>query len=179
MSNLIQLDFAITSACNLMCKHCYQAKGMYSDVELNFEIIQNVLVDAKSLNAQKLVLTGGEPLTHSKFKDIIILAKELKYDISLYSNGQLFNDKLIKFLNSKNVKQVQISVEGFESEHDEIRGEGSFKKIIQVIPMLVKSGIIVKVNTQVSESVLSYLDKWIDFLDDLGVSDVNLSMGLD
>jgi radical SAM protein with 4Fe4S-binding SPASM domain len=135
----------ITERCNLRCKHCYH-ENYDSKGELCSEELLQVLdlldkAAAKWGKLASLSITGGEPLLRlNEIEQIVdsIESKEHVYYFDLLTNGTLLDDNALSFLSkSTKLRRVQLSLEGSDSvKNDEIRGQGSFEKIIGGIRLL-------------------------------------------
>lgn len=130
------ITWSITSNCNLRCKHCF--RNEYECNELNQEIIDKYtdLFIKKKVN--RIILTGGEPLTS---KNLFYITNKLrgKIKLGIATNGTLLNEEIIIKLKEDNVKDFQISLDGAsEYYNDFIRGKGIYKKIIESIKLLQK-----------------------------------------
>ena len=125
--------------CNFRCKYCYEshdAKKEYEEKELNYFV--NYI---KSLKGNVIIdFFGGEPLINFKWvKNLIINLKEAQHlntiRYSMSTNGYLLNKERIAFLVNAGVRTYQITVDGLEDIHNELRpltnGKGSWSKIIE------------------------------------------------
>lgn len=82
-------------------------------------------------------------------------AKSFNIKTTLYSNGILWNDKLIEEY-SKCVDKVQISLDGYDEQTNSvIRGKGCFDKALDTIIKLSDHNIFVKVATTLDTSILN------------------------
>ncbi len=67
-----------------------------------------------------------------------------------------------------NIDSIQISLDGFEEDHDYIRGKGTFRKIVNIINTIkqergdIFSRIII--NTVVTKRNIGYLERWAKFI---------------
>lgn len=118
-----------------------------------------------------IVTTGGEPLVR---KDIAECGSEITrrgFVWGMVSNGMLLNEQKLKQLIHAGLKTIAISLDGFEAEHNWMRGNDmSFGRAVNAIKALVKSGITWDVITCVNAKNFSSLPKFKDFLSDLGVT---------
>ena len=135
----------MTYGCNFRCKHCYAAKFENQEIKLepNGEITRKII-------AQKLIeggithitLMGGEATLVPDFYDIVTLFKEANIYVKLQTNGSTLNNANIKKLENIGINQVEISVDGTtELLNDNIRGKGTFLKIIKALELLKNSSI--------------------------------------
>lgn len=123
-----------TSACNLHCTGCWAAE--YGDkLSLNFDVLDNIILQGKELGIHMFIFTGGEPLVRKR--DIIRLC-EKHHDcvFSAFTNGTLIDEDFAKeMLRVKNFLPA-ISVEGFEEETDMRRGSGTYQSVIKAMDLL-------------------------------------------
>jgi len=82
------LELEITSKCNLNCKHCYnRGEG---NKELSLENLIKYYEFSKENEVKTMVISGGEAVLHSKFKefcDYIRKDKNRKFELVLQTNG--------------------------------------------------------------------------------------------
>ncbi len=139
--------FFTTAGCNLRCDHCFyldRIDGYKKESELTLNEIKKV--SSKLGKIFYLSITGGEPLLRKDIIDVIrIFYKQNSVKmITFHSNGQnperlekitkevLATCSKLKFI-------VSISLDGFEKQHDSIRGvKGSYKKVITSVERLQK-----------------------------------------
>lgn len=144
---LQSLYMYIAGSCNLACRHCWvepdfspdRSKGKF----LKLEWAKKAVVEAKPLGLLSVKLTGGEPLFHPQFKEIVGLIAQESIDIIIETNGTLVDDDLAGFLrDAGRVRFISVSVDGANAEtHESLRGvAGSFDKAVSGIRALVKAG---------------------------------------
>ena len=111
---LPSITIEITTACNLKCVHCYienrNENNIVSDLKLSD--IKNIIDDLKELNVLSVTLTGGEPLMHPQFYDIIKFLKEENFIVNIMSNITLINNKNIKTI-ERYVDSISTTLYGF------------------------------------------------------------------
>lgn len=123
----LSTSIEITTKCNNRCKYCFNYQHGQDEMSItNFRKILTILKKEKVLFIK---LNGGEPLVHSKFKQIsFILHKYNCFNRSIVTNGLLI-DKYYKIIN-KCYDKIGISLDGPRKIHSSLRGELSFDKII-------------------------------------------------
>jgi len=173
------LQWHLLNRCNLSCTHCYDAKEKVS--ELNPDQMRRVVDDfvffLKKMDVDgEISLTGGEPTLFEGLTDLIEYIKSRDIFVSLYilSNGVGFPDSLIPVLKKYSIG-VQISLDGLEKEHDQIRGAGSFRQATDTIRNLVKEGIRTSVHYVLMKRNTGKLKDFIRYVDGLGVPNINFS----
>lgn len=148
MKKLNNLWLQITGlTCNLKCRHCYLSCNSTNKSRnfLNMEKIKKTLDEVDKDDLEEIYLTGGEPLLHRDINNIIRYC--IKYtDINIITNGTLINDKKARFLRQVEIDNdyeiiFRISLDHYkEHKNDEIRGKGSYKKILNSIRSLINNG---------------------------------------
>lgn len=130
----------LLSNCNLRCKHCYNSSGERKHV-LDFSTLENVANYVKDQNIKGVSLSGGEPFLHPNIIEIINLFISAKaQQISIVTNGTALSEEvLIRLKDVFDKISFQISLDGASpKQHDFVRGDGAFDKLIQGINLLQK-----------------------------------------
>ncbi len=118
----------ITRTCNLRCVHCYSdsAAAQYPG-ELNWEQMEKVVEDLAAYQVPSLLLSGGEPMIHPRFFELVDLASSKGLKLTISTNGTLITPEKAALLKAANVAYVGISLDGIGKIHDEFRRkEGAF-----------------------------------------------------
>lgn len=135
----------ITNICNLSCKHCYiQYPGK---LEIHPDVFEKAVSQFEDMGGLKLMISGGEPLIHSRFWELMEILRSYELRVVLLSNGTLINKVTARKLSSY-VHEVQVSIDGIRS-HDLLRGKGSFARSMKGISNLSESRIPVSIATMV------------------------------
>jgi len=146
MAELKNLFFQLSSkACNSRCKYCYIKRDMFKNENdfLDIEKIKYALAFVKNLSLNSIYLTGGEPLLHPEFNQILRMCLKIA-NTTVMSNGIMINDKKARFLRkiddeSEYETIFRISLDSVnELENDQYRGRGSFRKAVSAITSLLK-----------------------------------------
>ena len=102
LKELKNLFFQLSSkTCNLNCKYCYLEHNSNKNEAdfLDVEKIKQSLAFIKNLNLNSIYLTGGEPLMHPDFNQILRMCLKI-CNTTVMSNGVMINDKKTRFLTS-------------------------------------------------------------------------------
>ncbi len=149
---LEHLFFNITNGCNLACKYCYDnpSKSIRKndkDNVLDLKQIEMLAYEAKECGAEKVTLSGGEPLARKDWYEIFSLFDALDFSLAISTNGTLINKEIAsKLLDFKDII-FQISIDGAKTAHEKIRGKvGCFDKTISAVNLLKKFGFDVQIN---------------------------------
>src|SRR3990172_7709663 len=135
----------ITNICNLTCKHCYLHDP--GKLEMVLDIFEKAVSQFEEMGGLKLMISGGEPLIHSRFWELMEILPSYELRVVILSNGTLIDKTTAKKL-SRYVHEVQVSIDGIHS-HDILRGKGSFERSMKGISNLCGSGIPVSIATMV------------------------------
>ncbi len=134
-----------SKACNLKCKNCYIERNPLKNEE-DFIPIEKIKENFSILRGRKinsLYLTGGEPLLHPDFNQILRMCLKIT-NTTVMSNGTMINDKKARFLRKIDDESqfetiYRISLDSTnELENDEMRGRGSYRKALGAIMSLIK-----------------------------------------
>jgi radical SAM protein with 4Fe4S-binding SPASM domain len=166
----------LTDHCNQKCIHCYleskPEKNQFADTGMLIRTIENLSFEG-TLVAE---LTGGEPLAHPDFEEILIAAAEFFQITSVISNGTLITDSLIelflKLRENGNSVLVSITLNSHEKEfHDRFTGlSGSFEKALSSIRKLSAAGIPVRGTMNVTRHNIHHIQQNADLVLDAGAS---------
>jgi radical SAM protein with 4Fe4S-binding SPASM domain len=168
------LTLMITDACNLSCPHCLlDCKGA-EGVSVPRNIISTIIDEFSRLGGETLHITGGEPLLHPDWYEILSDASKSPglSEIVVQTNGAMVTSqdiKKIKLLPDKTV--IQISLDGATpGTNDLIRGKGNFKAAISAIKLLIKEGVGNRVHIAFTEMKHNYdeIPEMLKLADSLG-----------
>jgi radical S-adenosyl methionine domain-containing protein 2 len=144
------VNWHLTTRCNYNCKFCFSKK---LDAEVNnLECVKEVLNKLRALRIEKINFVGGEPLLHPLFFDIIRLAKDMNFVVSIVSNGYFLNRAII-FELSPFVDWIGLSVDSAQEEIEKTLGRGNgnhVKHVTELANIVHKSGVKLKINTTVT-----------------------------
>ncbi len=82
---LFALQIELTTHCNENCIHCYIPNSRRGNI-LDFKTVCSVLDQARILKTLALSFSGGEPLLHPDFSEIIQYARENDFSVSVLTN---------------------------------------------------------------------------------------------
>lgn len=142
------ISIKVTNRCNLRCPMCMQwgnqgTHRKFSIIEQKQEIDVDLFrgLVSKAYKSKPLVLlSGGEPLLHTRFEDLISALKIAKLPTSLQTNGVLLTKKADVIRSLGDRCYLLISIDGAEREHDSIRGKGTYQSIMSGLAHLRKEG---------------------------------------
>ena len=144
---LSQLYFYLTAGCNLRCRHCWLAPKYQSSESsrgsLDFPLFREILKQAQPLGLTAVTLTGGEPLLHPRFGELIEVIQAADLGLVVETNGLLITPVLARNLARGKTPSISVSLDGVDAEtHEWVRGvSGSFKRAVEGIQHLVGAGL--------------------------------------
>ena len=174
---LVRVHFELTTRCNLNCLHCLRDRSLKADLPV--ELIAKVLREVKPYGIDMVGITGGEPLLHPRFKEVIELFVREGFLFSFVSNG-MEAPKFIDFLKSPEIKEklqlVAISLEGPDEEtNDAVRGKGSFKKALKAVVGLKANKLPFAIKFSINALNYKKIEEMALFAGKLGAREVSFS----
>jgi len=171
------LSWNVTRKCNLKCSHCYiNATKEELQGELTTEEAKRLMDQIAEVSRPLLILSGGEPLLRRDIYELIQYGTNKGFRMGLGSNGSLIDETVAKKLKDAGVKTVSISLDSCDPEkHDEFRGvKGSWQKAVNALTALKQNGVLVQVNTTVTQQNLGEIDEIMSFTEQIGVENFHL-----
>ncbi|MDA8091316.1 MAG: radical SAM protein [Nitrospiraceae bacterium] len=138
------LTISPTKRCNLFCTGCYASSSAGSAETLSYDVLNRIIKEKKELWGSRFnVISGGEPLLYNDNGKTIFDLIEENNDcyFMMYTNSTLIDKATARRLAALGNLTPAISVEGFETETDQRRGKGVFKKIMQAMENLREVGV--------------------------------------
>lgn len=172
-----QAQIEITGKCNMHCKHCRASFDKKSDMPI--DIISNIVDFAMENGGDntEVILSGGEPLLHKDFSDILDMLKEKKIKkLIITTNGSINIEPYLDKIKSFN-SLISISLDSINKEkHDEFRGyKGAFDKAINTIKILNNNNIKTNIRTSIIPEDIDKIPDIAKFVHNLGVKRLSIS----
>lgn len=171
------LTIAITGACNLACRHCWvEAGGLSSPGHVPVRLLRRIIKEFAALGGEGIRFTGGEPLCHPKWLDLLQYSRALGFrSLSIQTNGMLFRDEHMAALSGLDFPgfSIQISLDGATAaSHDLLRGAGSFTGTMNGILRLVQEGLAGRITLFMTEMRhnLEDIPAILECADSMGIS---------
>lgn len=184
-----ELSFKLTNRCDLRCSHCYQwgEDGYHRSLlapergsDLAMSVIEDVL-EATRDRSSNVFLWGGEPLVYRAWDELVeALARHERWT-TVCTNGTMLPRRLASLTRLGQRIEVSISLDGFEAEHDAVRGAGAFARTMAGLRAVVearRAGTYageLTVNAVISDALIPRLFDLVAFLEAEGVETVFLS----
>ena len=166
------IGLEITARCNYNCIHCFNASdNARLHDELSFEQVERLLDEAAEAGVQAVLITGGEPLMHPRFFDIMeaVYARDM-FVHELNTNGCLLTQPVLERLSTLPFRpQIKISFDGV-GYHDWMRAcPGAEQDALRAIRASVEAGFDVRVQTNVNRKNRASIPETLNLLDSMGV----------
>ncbi|MBN1841920.1 MAG: selenobiotic family peptide radical SAM maturase [Deltaproteobacteria bacterium] len=145
-SSYFTLQWHVTQACDLHCKHCYdRSKRSPLTPAQGLEILDDLRAFCRDKNVRGQVsFTGGNPLLYPHFSDLYKAASERDLAVAILGNPAP-REQLEALLAIQRPVFFQVSLEGLEEHNNMIRGPGHFQRVMKFLKLLRDLGISSKV----------------------------------
>ncbi len=167
----LRVMFELTYRCNFFCRHCYvplSYKEESKKQELKTEEVCSLLDQLKEIGCFYLGFTGGEPFIREDIIEILWYAKRCGFELIIYTNGSLINEKIVEQLEQLRPNKVDITIPAISKDaFERISGvSGSRDKVFKAIDLLCKKGV----NLGFKSCVLKENEKEINQIQDFAHS---------
>lgn len=136
---MVSLGIGLTNDCNLSCAHCYRDRDRVNNLTL-----ADIIKVCKSLEIDSIGFGTGENGLNPEYFDILEFLHTKPIKLSLASNGYTLSitpDNILKYF-----ADVEFSVDfPDQKRHDQFRGEGNWKTVLDGIVRCRRLGIRVSV----------------------------------
>jgi len=136
-ARIFTLQWHITQACDLHCRHCYD-RSQYKSLSLQQEtaILDDLAAFCSSRNVHgQVTFTGGNPLLHSHFEQLYKKASERGFSTAILGNPTS-REQIERLKAIQPPAFYQVSLEGLETHNDYMRGEGHFQRVLAFLELL-------------------------------------------
>lgn len=149
LSAPINATLAVTSSCNLRCKHCLAKDRCGSRQDFTLEELKSLIQEMARLKIFSAAVFGGEPFVRPDILEIIHEISRYPINISINTNGTLIDEAMARELAPYRAS-FTISLDGSDpSVVEKIRGPGVFEKTTKAIALLRRLNKPILVSTTV------------------------------
>jgi AdoMet-dependent heme synthase len=178
-----QVQIEITGRCNMQCEHCRAAHEMPVDMPIEQAVKVIRFARQFSPDYKEIVVSGGEPLIHQNFYEMLKAVRENGGDfVTLTTNGSLMTDCHLDFIESLEFKRfiLSVSLDSLDpEEHDSFRKfPGAFRRALHAVRMIVKRNlpnVMTSVRTTLHPNQIDQMENIIQFVRSLGCQRSSLS----
>ena len=181
---LSEISIEILQRCPNRCIYCSSHSNPQATHLIPFEIIKNVIDEAKSLGCKTVCLSGGEPFLHPQILDIISYIAKQQLTCYVYTSGIYMKDEVYSSLPNEYIEAIRgmvdkviFNVEADSSAlYDQIMGTnvGGFDMMKKSINDCVSSGLVVETHVVPMQVNFKHLKSVFEMCYQLGVSKVSI-----
>ncbi len=151
----------LTPLCNFDCRMCYThltQEQLGNRQLLTTDQWKQIIREAWEAGMMSVNLTGGECLTYPGFEEIYLYLHELGCEIRVMSNGELLNERWIRFFQAHKPSLLQMTLYGGNDDtYERVTGRRSFatvkKHIRQAIEAELPVSLVITPSKYLGEDV--------------------------
>lgn len=133
--NFETANIALTSKCNLFCKHCGAASRQ---VEIPLDTLLNLIRKLKIYGVKHIIFSGGEPFCRKDIFSILDYCEKECISFAILTNGTMANAEMLSQLKKyRFLSYVRISVD-YTSNEKMVIFRGMYDIMERIIDTLVK-----------------------------------------
>ena len=171
------MNWMITGRCNYTCLHCFNAADNAPLMsEWSMDEAERLLDQARDCGINAFTVTGGEPMFHRHFFDILEgICRRGMYVEELNTNGYFLNRETLERMRSIGcMPLMKISFDGI-GYHDWMRNRaGAEESALRAISLCLESGFRVKVQTNMNRRNRGSMLRTAELLDGMGVDEMRI-----
>jgi MoaA/NifB/PqqE/SkfB family radical SAM enzyme len=167
----LYVAWQITNECNLACLHCIEESGpgkAFAD-ELDREKIFDILHQMMDLDVPYLSFSGGEPMLHPLFFEMVEYVCSRNGQLKVETNGHYLSPEHCARLKDLGVKAVQVSLDGASSQtFNRIRVRGDFNRTTEGVRNLRRANVPIEINFSPTHFNVDEISAAVDLAFELG-----------
>lgn len=171
------MEFAVTGKCNYNCLHCFNAADNAPLMsEWTLDEAKTMLEQAQKCGLNAITLTGGEPMLHKNFFEIIEeIYKRGMYVTELNTNGHFIDQAALDRLKALGCYPViKISFDGI-GHHDWLRNRGGAEEnALAALRLCKENGFEVWAQTNVHRRNIGAILPTARLLDEIGADNMRV-----
>ena len=141
MTRFKKIYIETTNICNLSCNFCPKTSRKLGFMKVDsFEEIINKI---KGYTNHIYLHLMGEPFLNKNLENFLNIAKNANINVNITTNGTLINNVKNILINSKAVRQINISLHSFEANENNINFYDYLNNILQFIVEANKESTII------------------------------------
>ncbi|MCD1653516.1 radical SAM protein [Treponema zuelzerae] len=157
---LRSIHIEITSVCNERCIHCY-IPNEFKNHHMDLALFNRIVEESTEMKVLNFTLTGGEPMLHPNFLEIISTCKKRNISMNILSNLTVLSEEILDEIKSNPLISIQASLYSIDPDvHDEITTvKGSCSLTKNAIKKLVDNNVNIQISCPIlKQNVHCYLD---------------------
>jgi radical SAM protein with 4Fe4S-binding SPASM domain len=167
-----ELTLILTHQCNFKCIYCFNSSEPSKNHSISTSEWLSILAQAAQQGVVKCTVSGGEPMTHPGFRDILKAITDHGMIPYVCTNGSLIEAEDIAYFKSLGLPGLQISLDAADvATHDKMsQARGSLPRVKWAIQTLIEAGVGVMVKSVITPLNFPGLGNLIDSCHDWGVT---------
>ena len=169
--------FSLTYACNHRCAYCANSSTFRRAGELSSEQWLSVVDQAASLGVLAITFSGGEPMMHPGFLDIIARAAGQGIYPVISTNGTFLTEEVIRKLSDAGAEYVHLSLPSVdEFLYDKITGSRAHLPLAKKALLdLKRHRFLVRLKVVVTSLNVDKIEELLDLCVECAVDSVHLA----
>ncbi|MCI5161107.1 MAG: radical SAM protein [Candidatus Electrothrix sp. AX5] len=171
----LSASFELTRRCNFRCVHCYlgdqEAIHKYRHRELDTDRILGLLDEMVEAGTFFLTLTGGDPMLRPDFVRIYEHAVRIGLLVSVYCNGSLITDEIVRSFIRYPPRIVEVTLYGATAKTFEAitQKPSSFSACMEGVERLRKAKVRLRLKTMAITLNSEEVPAMREMAEDMGV----------
>jgi organic radical activating enzyme len=162
-----QLMLFITGKCNLSCPYCFSNE--LQPQEMSLPDFAEILQWAHKNKVKRISLCGGEPTSHSRFDEILLMMKEQAYKTYFASNFTL-NCKALKNFTADVIDKIYVHLTDQALENQYL-----MRQIIENVEYAEKAGIELMFRTNIADGNPK-IKEWFRIIQATQITALNIAL---
>ncbi len=160
------LQWHITQACELHCRHCYdRSERAPLPLEAALRTLEQLHAFCRHMHVGGQVsFTGGNPLLYPHFTDVYREASRCGFTLGILGNPSPL-ERIRELARIQPPAFFQISLEGLGAHNDHVRGRGHFRRALEFLDGLRSLGIYAMVMLTLTRDNLDQVLPLADILE--------------
>ncbi|MBO4915569.1 MAG: radical SAM protein, partial [Oscillospiraceae bacterium] len=171
------MNLMLTGKCNYNCRHCFNAaENAERMAEWDYDALLDLFDQAADCGFHSVTLTGGEPMLHPRFNDIVRAIYERNMVLEkLTTNGFFLREETLDMFRELHASpRIKISFDGV-GHHDWMRGhKGAEEDALRAFRLCADKGFRTLAQTQVYRGNLDAMPETLRVLEDTGVTSTRI-----
>ena len=167
----LYIAWQTTNECNLACLHCIEESGpgkAFKD-ELNRDQAFDFLQQIADLQIPYMSFSGGEPMVHPQFFDMVEFVTDAGVQLKIETNGHFLSPENCRRLAQLGVKAVQVSMDGASRDtFNRMRIRGDFDLAVDGMRNLRDAGVPLEINYSPTSFNMHEIATAVDLAFELG-----------
>lgn len=171
------VNLYITYHCRSKCAHCFLVQSdKINKYELTRETLFSIIDQLAEQNVYLLIISGGEPLLHPDFFEVVRYADSRNILPLIAITGTKVTDGDISKYVAAGIPTVQLSLDGATRQlNDRIRGQGNFSDVISTARRFITAGVNVNFAICLHQGNFDELEQFFELCLELNVFRVKLA----